>query len=468
MRVDLLIANGEVVTSRETFRADIAVRAGRILAVGDLQGVEASEVYDARGTYVLPGLIDEHVHSRDPGLTYKEDFAHSTRSAAAGGITTLLEMPNSVPPVHNAATFASRVSEITPKAHVDFGLYGMVLGDFNTEELVGLAEAGVVGFKLFWGYALNPRTLELVYNFRKTDDVIMPPDERQIYDAFSQIAQTGRAVAVHAEHAGIISDLATREAATGADDYASFLRSRPPFTEALTVQMGIIIAGAAGAHLHVLHVTAAEAVDVIAAARAKGQPVTGETCPHYLSLTDADYPRLGVEMKIYPPIREQSHQDRLWRGVRDNELQAIGSDHGPATVEEKTGSIWTVIAGACGVQSIVPAMLASVSQGKLTLNRLVELMSENPARIFGLYGKKGTITPGADADFTIIDMNREMTFRREEMYSKHHVTLFDGARIQGAPVASFVRGRQIMAEGKPIGEPQGRLVRPTAPSQAFW
>ena len=468
MRYDLIIRNGQVVDSRDVYRADVAVHQGRIAAVGDLRGQQAFEEYDASGKYVFPGFIDEHVHSRDPGLTHKEDFAHSSRSAAAGGITTIIEMPNSVPPVRDVASFRARAEHLGAQAFVDFALWGMVLGDLNRADLPALAQEGVVGFKLFWGYALNPRTFALVYNFQPGDDVILPPDEGAIFEAFCTIARTGKPVAIHAENSAVISRLARAEIAAGGKDYASFLRSRPPFTEAHTTRSGIQLAAAAGVHLHVLHVTAAEAVEEIAAARARGQAVTAETCPHYLTLTDEDYARLGIQMKVYPPIRERRHQERLWQAIARGELQALGSDHAPHAVEEKVGDLWTAPAGGSTIQEMVTVMLNHVHAGRLTLSQVAALLAENPARIWGLYPRKGTVQPGADADITIVDMDREVTLASERLLSKCKVSMYDGMRCRGTPVATFLRGRLIMRDGELVGEPQGQLVKPVSPAQARW
>lgn len=468
MHFDLILRGGQLVTPRETVRADVGVRGGRIAAVGELAGASADETFDATGLFVLPGVIDEHVHSRDPGLTYKEDFAHSTRAAVAGGVTTVLEMPNSIPPVVDSASFHSRVRQLQAKARADFGLWGMLLGDRNLASIEEMARAGVVGYKLFWGYALDPRTLALVYHFRDGDDVILPPDEGQIYDAFRTVARTGRPVGVHAENRNVIARLAAREEASGAEDYAALLRSRPAFGEALTTQAAITLADAAGAHLHVLHISAGEAAEAVAAARARRRRVTGETCPHYLVLTDEDYPRAGTHMKIFPPVREKAHQDRLWAALQAGELQTVGSDHAPHTAEEKAENIWRAPAGAAGVQTLVPLMLDAASRGRITLNRVAAVLSENPARIFGLYPRKGTIAVGADADFTLVDMNREAVIRGPELLSKHPVTPFDGLHVQGVPVAAFIRGRLVMRDGHPLGEPEGELVRPVGEAAAYW
>ncbi|CAB3392770.1 allantoinase AllB [Kyrpidia spormannii] len=457
---DLILRGGQIVTPRETYRGDIGVVDGKIAAVGMLEGAEAGRVYDATGRFVLPGLIDEHVHSRDPGLTHKEDFAHSTRAAAAGGITTILEMPNCVPPVRDADHFYRRVEEIAPKAHVDYGLYGIVLGDENLEALPGLAEAGVIGFKLFWGYALDRRSLALVYDAAEGGDIVPPPDEGQIFEAFRVIGEMGRAVAVHAENRELIARLTRKERAAGGADYAAFLRSRPAVNERLTTEAAMALGQAAGVHVHILHMTSADGVEALAEARRRGWSVTGETCPHYLTLTDEDWERVGVRMKILPPIRQRDHQKRLWEALRSGELQAVGSDHSPHTEEEKRGDIWSAPAGFLGVQTLVPLMLDAVVRGKLSLNRLVELMAENPARIWGFYGVKGVIRPGADADFTVVDLDRTWVVRGEDLYSKSRVQPYEGRSGRGAPVAAFVRGVQVMEDGRPIAGPVGRLVKP--------
>lgn len=468
MKFDLIVKNGTIVTPQTTFQGDIGIIAGRISCIGNLSEAATAQIYDASGKHVFPGFIDEHVHSRDPGLTHKEDFAHSTRSAAAGGITTILEMPNSVPPVTTAQSFHSRVEEIEPKAFVDFGLWGMIIGDMNTKELTALSEAGVIGFKFFWGYALNKETLALVYSFTKDANVLLPPDEGQIYDAFATIGQLGKPVAIHAENSNVISRLTEQVRTEGHSDYASFLRSRPSYTEAMTIQAGITLAQATNVHLHILHMAAGEGVDLVRQARQQGLAVTGETCPHYLLLSDEDWPRLGGTMKIYPPIREKTHQARLWEGIRKGDIQTLGSDHAPHAESEKVGDIWTVPAGACGVQGLVPLMLDAAARGELTLNQVAALLSENPARVWGLYGKKGVLLPGADADITVVDMNEKMVLLNENLFSKNKINPFEGTTIQGVPVAAFVRGIQVMKDGKPIGTPSGQLVKPVTRCQANW
>ena len=465
MQFDRIIRGGDLVSSQGRVRADVGIKDGRISAVGDLDPAAAADTYDASGRLVFPGFIDEHVHSREPGLEHKEDFAHSTRAAAAGGITTVVEMPNSVPPVSDASSFRSRAALLGRDAFVDFALWGMVLGDTNNERLVELADAGVVGFKLFWGYALDRRTLALAYDPAPDQDVIPPPDDGAILEAFEAIAGTGRPVAIHAENAEVIARLTRRERAQGDGDYGALLRSRPAYAEAMTIDAGIRLAGVTGAHLHVVHVSSVDGAERIATARRAGARVTAETCPHYLYLCADDYAQLGNAMKIFPPIRSAEHRDGLWQGLRDGTLLTLGSDHAPHTVEEKSADLWRAPAGAAVIQATVPLMLDAVNRGRITVESLAALLSENPARLLGLYGQKGVIAPGADADLTIVDLQRRYTFDREALLSKSKILPYHGWEVQGMAVGAFVRGQQVMEEGRLVeGEvARGRLVTPKSP-----
>ncbi len=466
MQFDRIIKGGELVSPHDRLRGDVGIKDGRIAAIGDLDVADARAVYDASGRLVFPGFIDEHVHSREPGLEHKEDFAHSTRGAAASGITTVVEMPNSVPPVSDSASFSSRATLLEANAFVDFALWGMVLGETNIDHLAEMADAGVVGFKLFWGYALDRRTLALVYDPGPGQDVIPPPDDGTILEAFEVIAGTGRPVAIHAENAEVIGRLTRRERGSGASDYASLLRSRPAYAEAMTIDAGIRLAAATGAHLHVVHVSSIEGAERIAQARSAGSRVTGETCPHYLFLSSDDYARCGNEMKIFPPIRGPEHRDGLWSALRTGTLKTLGSDHAPHTPSEKSADIWRAPAGAAVIQATVPLMLDAAHAGKVSYESLAALLSENPARLLGLYGRKGVLAAGADADITVVDPERSHTLDRDALLSKSKVMPYHGWEVQGMAVAAFVRGVQVMEDGRLVDgdTARGRLVRPVGPT----
>lgn len=457
----LAIRNGTVVSSHGQQQVDVICDGGRIVSL-DMPGLnaEVDEVIDATGMLVFPGFIDPHVHSREPGLTYKEDFAHSTRAAAAGGVTTILEMPNAVPPVSDVATFRERASQHARSAFVDFGLWGLSLGAANLDEIPGLIDAGVVAVKLFWGYALHRETKQLVYNFRDElpENLIMPPGNGDVLQLFRVVAEAGGVLAAHCEDRDI---LATSEEALGGviGSYADLLSARPDTAEAAAIALAAEFSRATGCRFHVVHMSSARGAEIIGAAQQQGISITAETCPHYLTLTDESYEQVGPLMKVYPPIRRAADRDALWNAVRSGTITSIGSDHAPHTVEEKQKDFTTQPAGMVGVETIAPVLINEMSKGNLSPERLAWVLSEGTAALYGLT-QKGRIQTGADADLTLVDPNAEWTIRNEALHSKHPLSPWNGLRVCGKPVAAVLRGSIIMRDGEPIGEPRGRLVRP--------
>ncbi|RKD25151.1 allantoinase [Ammoniphilus oxalaticus] len=460
MKWDQIIRGGTLVTSQSEFTANIYIKDGKIAAISQelLEG-GANEEIDATGYYVLPGLMDTHIHSRDPGPTHKEDFFTSTQAAAAGGITTVFDMPNTQRTINSAESFHAQVDNLTPKAHVDFGLWAICLGDLNNKELQGLNEAGVIGFKFFWGYAINSKTYQLEYNYTPgMPDVIPPLHDGQVYMIFDEVAKTGKVFAIHAENNDLMQSLTENVANSGRTDYDAFLEGRPPLAEKVTVATGISFAEATGARLHILHVSAGDSVDLIEQAQQQGLPITAETCPQYLFLTNEDYERIGPMMKIYPPIKYRADQERIWQGLQDGVLTIVCSDHAPHTIEEKTGDLWSIPAGMAGVETIIPLLLNAVSEGRLTLQQIVALCSENPAKQYGIYPQKGSFVIGTDADFTIVDMNKTGVIDRQKLHSKSKNSGYHGMEIKGYPVATIVRGHTVMKDGEIISAPIGQVV----------
>lgn len=459
---DHIIKNGEIVLPSTRMKANIYIKNGKIAAITNenIEG-EADEVTDATGLQVLPGLIDTHIHSRDQGATYKEDFDHSTRAAAAGGITTVFEMPNTNPPVNNKENFNKQVKNLQEKAHVNFALWGICLGNLNIDDLADLNDIGVIGYKYFWGYAIDKNTYQLIYNYTEgMEDVIAPAREDEVYAMMKEVAKTDKLFAIHAENSDLINYLTKEIKASGQNDYQSVLKSRPNLAEALTIQAGVSIAKETGAKLHILHISTEEGVQILRDAQAEGYPITGETCPHFLCLTDEDYDEIGSVMKVYPLVKGQKDQDALWEGIADDTLSLVCSDHAPHTEEEKYGDLWSVPAGMCGVETLAPLMLNAVSEGKITLEKLVSLLSENPAKQFGIFPQKGTLQVGSDADITIVDMNKEVTIKKENLHSKSKVTAYDGFNIKGSPVKTIVNGMTVMQDGKIVQSNCGKLVKP--------
>ena len=462
MQWDHMIKNGNIVTTTSTYQANIYIKNGKIASISSEDARDnAKEITDASGLYILPGLIDTHVHSRDGGATHKEDFFHSTQAAASGGIACIFEMPNTKPTINNVKNFRKQVENLRKKAHVNFGLWGISLGELNLKDFQSLHEEGVIGFKYFWGYAVNKHTFQLQYNY--SDDmkeVIAPFDDGEIFEIFQEIAKTGQILAIHAENNELINHLSRKYGQTANRDYESFLKTRPNLAEELTIQTAISMAKTTGVRLHILHVSTAEGVDLIKRAQEEGYPITAETCPHYLFLTNEDYEKIGPEMKIYPLVKYQKDQDRLWEGIMDGTISYVCSDHAPHTVEEKNGDLTKIPAGMCGVETLAPLMLNEVSNGRLTLGQIVSLLSENPAKQFGIFPKKGAIQVGSDADLTIVDMKQEGVIQREKLHSKSKVTAYDGFKIKGWPVQTIVNGITVMKDGVIQSGPVGQLVTP--------
>ena len=458
---DLAIKGGWVVdpVRQEIRKQNIYVKDGRIAALGE-SDENAQETRDASGLYVLPGCIDTHCHFRDPGATEKEDFAHGTRAAAVGGITTVLDMPNTNPAVLDGVDVRKKIAYFHDKAYVDYGIWGLSLGDLNLDKLLSIKEAGAAAIKFFWGYAIAPKTHALVYNYTKgKEDVIPPLDDGEVYAIFRQIAANRQILAIHAENSALIRRL-TEEldtSKTADDDYAAFLSTRPSLAEELTVATAISMARDTGAHLHILHMTSRRGVELVRRAKAEGVSVTAETAPHYLFLSAEDFPAVGPMMKVYPLIKSKDDQAALWAGLLDGTLDFVASDHAPHRIEEKRGSLFKMPSGMCGVETMLPLMLDAVSRGKITLPFVARVLSQRPAEIYGIE-RKGKLEIGFDADLVLVDMQKTRPIRNEDLHSKQPLTAFDGRSITGWPVSTYLRGRLIAADHEIVGDPGGQAA----------
>ncbi len=456
----LHVAGGTVVTPTGELAADVVAEDGRIVAIQE-PGLPttADERIDASGLLVFPGFIDPHVHSRDPGITEKEDFAHSTEAALASGLTTIFEMPNAVPPVTTAAIFDDRVAHHEAVASVDFGLWGQAIGDENLDDLADLVGRGAVGIKLFWGYALDRATKRLVYTASDVDpdQLIHPPDIGGVRRIVERIAAAGGLFSAHCEESGII---AAAEAALpdGIRDYADLLAARPAVAEVVAVSAAAEFARETGCRLHIVHVSARRTVELLRAAQAEGVDVTGEACAHYLVLDDRDVERVGPGMKVYPPIRTADDREALWDGLGDGTLSIVASDHAPHAPEDKQLPIGVQPAGIQGIETLVPLLLDRMAAGRLSPSRVAAVLSENAARRFRVDHRKGRIAVGHDADLTLVDPSRDWRIDPAKLHTKHRVSIFSGFEGRGAAVASVLRGRLAMRDGEPVGDPAGRFV----------
>ncbi|HZL63525.1 MAG TPA: dihydroorotase family protein [Thermoleophilia bacterium] len=461
--MSLLVRGGIVVSPAGRRVADVLCEDERITAVLDPGSeVRADEVIDAAGLLVFPGFIDPHIHPRDPGDTHKEDFAHASRAAAAGGVTTLLVMPNAVPPVTDVASFRRRAEEHGAVAHVDFGLWGLSLGTGNIGDLAGLFAEGAVAVKLFWGYALDKESKRLVYNTadRAPEDMIPPASIGEVLEIFQAIADAGGILAAHCEDRDIL-DVAQRQLGHAPEAYADLRVARPDVAESSSVAVGIELARATGCHFHVCHISSARATHLVRLAQQDGLPVTAETCPHYLLFVAADCAGRDAAMKAYPPVREVADRDALWAGVADGTIASLGSDHAPHTLADKTQAFATAPAGMVAVETMMPLLIDQMNAGRVTPERLCWAASEGTAMLYGLYPRKGAIQPGADADLVLVDPDAEWTIRGEELHSVQKHTPLEGTAVRGMPVMTILRGSVVAKDREPVGEPGGRLVRRT-------
>lgn len=446
--LDLLVRDGLVVTPRGSFRASIGIEDGVIVAIGSSSTMpKAERTIDASGLLVFPGIIDEHVHFREPGLEWKEDFRTGSMAAAAGGVTTVLEMPNTDPPTVDAEGFRAKLEAASRKSLVDFGLYAGVLPG-RVEALRELAELGAVGVKVYMS---------------ETTGIREPVDDLDLIRAMRLASSLGLRVGVHAEDGRMISRLREELRATGQREPLLHVRARPVEGEVLAVARALLAARITGCGLHVFHLSSADALSVIRALRPLGIDVTVETCPHYLLLDGEEaLRRLGNVAKVNPPVRGRADAEALWEALSSGEVDAIGSDHAPHLPQEKAvEDVWSAPSGFPGVETTLPLMLTEVHRGRLSYERLAALLSENPARIWGLYPRKGAISVGSDGDLTLVDPDVEWVIRSDRLHSKSRVTPFEGFRVRGRPVYTVVRGEVVMDRGEVLEDARkGRLVRP--------
>jgi allantoinase len=441
--VDLVVRGGEIVSPHGIVAAGLAVQDGVIVAVAENEALpDARETIDAAGRYVIPGVVDPHVHFRSPGFEYKEDWASGTAAAALGGVTTVLEMPNSDPPTSTLEGLRVKQAVAARDAYVDYGLYGM-LGQGNLGDLPDLARHGVIGLKCFMGN--NP---------------IGHCDDGALLEGFEIAADLGLRVAVHAENATIIERRSARLRSAGRRDSLAHLESRPSVCAVDAVGRVIAFAEAAGSRVHITHESCQDTLPLIRSGKARGVAVTAETCPHYLVLTAEDMKTRGPVLRVNPPIREAGHADGLWAGLVDGTIDMLATDHAPHAAAEKIAdNIWECWSGFGGLETALPLMLTEVHRGRITLPQYVAWACLAPARAWGLYPRKGVLQVGADADIAILDLEREDTIRGAHFRSKSKLTPFEGMRIRGRPLWTIVRGRVVVRDGALEGRPGwGRMV----------
>jgi dihydroorotase len=450
-QVDLIVRNGTVVTSTASQESDLAIRDGQFVAIGARGSLDvpAAEVFDASGLHVLPGVIDGHVHFREPGYEYKEDFGSGSRAAVMGGVTTVLDMPNTNPTTATPQDALTKIRLAESKSFCDFGLIGLLVSE-NVDQLRPMAEQGlVVGFKAFLGITIG---------------AIPAPHDGALLDGMREIAATGLRLGFHAENNDIMEHLIRRLQAAGRTDPLAHVESRPVIAEVESINRMGLFARHTGCPVHIFHLSSRDGLAMIAEWRAKGVDYTCETGPHYCFLTSGDMETLGARLRMNPPVREPGHGDALLAGLAGGEVDGIATDHSPHTHEEKLDpDIWKAISGFAGVETSVRLFLTyGVNTGRMTLQQYVRASSEGLARAWGLWPRKGAIQVGSDADLTIVDLARDDVIQEERLHGKNNLNPFEGHRTKGAPVATIVRGRVVMRDGELVGPPAGRLVSAAA------
>jgi allantoinase len=428
--------------------ATVVVRDGVIAGIADHAGSAAGrDAVDAGDLVIGPGLVDTHVHVNEPGRTEWEGFAHATRAAAAGGVTTIVDMPlNSVPATSNAAALEAKRAAAQGRCFVDVGFWGGVVPG-NRAELAALARAGVLGFKCF----LVPSGV----------DEFPSVGEEDLRASLPVLRDARRPLLVHAEWPD-----ALRPIDRGADPrrYSTWLDSRPPASEEAAIAMLIDASRRSNAHVHVVHLSAAAALDGLRLARRDGVRITVETCPHYLFFAAEEAGDGDTSLKCAPPIRHRENREELWRGLVQGDIDLVATDHSPAPPALKEVESGDFVRAWGGIASLELGLAVTWTAGRergADLLLLAQWMSAAPARLAGLHQSKGAIAPGFDADFVIWDPDAEWTVEPEHLHHRHPVTPYRGRRLRGRVVRTVLRGEPIYESGA-IGPPRGRLLSRTS------
>lgn len=421
---------------------DIGISEGRFVALEKNLSGSAREEIDATQLAVFPGVIDAHVHFNEPGRTDWEGFSTGSRAAAAGGTTTVFEMPlNAQPPTIDGWSFDLKRAAAEMESFVDFALWGGLIPG-NIEQLETLRDRGIIGLKAFM--------------CDSGMDDFPAVDERELHAGMQRAVQLGLIVAVHAESQEMTGRLTRERIAAGKTSIRDYLESRPVDAELDAIRRALDLAGETGCRLHIVHVSCGRGIEIIAEARTRGVDVSCETCPHYLLLTNEDMERLGAVAKCAPPLRTPNEQKNLWSHLPD--ITTIGSDHSPSPWSMKErANFFEVWGGISSCQHLLGLLVSAL----IPSTEIQRLTSKTVAERFGLK-QKGAIEIGKDADFTIVDLNSEETVTTENLHYRHRNTPYLGRKLRARIVHTVLRGQTIFRDGKVLGKPSGKFVRPTS------
>jgi len=451
---ELFLKNGQIVTANKIINGSLVINNGTIIDIieGDFP-MQFGNVVDLNNMVVLAGVVDGHVHFNEPGRTEWEGYEAGSKAAAAGGTTTIFEMPlNATPPTISKDLLQKKRSEVENKSVVDYGQWGGLVNN-NLANLQAMHEEGVVAFKAF--------TSDSGVDFERIDDDVLYAG-LELSKAFKTI------IGLHAENEFVTKLLAERLITAGRIDRAAWYESRPSETEMEAIHRACYWADVTGGNLHILHVSIAEGVQHISEFKEKGTHVTTESCPHYLYFDHKDFEDIGPAAKCAPPIRSRENVEALWEMVFNGQVDVINSDHSPCEWKDKEKgmeNIWKAWGGITGIQMLLPVLLSEgVNKRGLPLTTLTKLISANPARIYGVYPRKGVIALGADADLVVVDLDQKWTLSSDQLFSRNQHSAYVGRTFKGKVLKTFVRGKLVYDKGKILPLPgYGQLVRREAP-----
>lgn len=445
---DLIIRSQRIVLPAKIGPASVHIRGGRIAAVGDwndaLVNVPLIDVGDA---VVMPGLVDAHVHVNEPGRTEWEGYRTATRAAAAGGVTTLVDMPlNSIPPTTTLEGFKEKLAAAQDQCCIDIAFWGGVVPG-NTRELNPLLDAGVRGFKCF-----------LVHS---GVDEFPNVTEADLRETMPELARLGAVLLVHAELPGPIDKAVSAAAGSDPKDYKTFLFSRPRESENKAIELMVKLCRETEARVHIVHHSSSDALPMLRAARREGLPITVETCPHYLTFAAEDIPDGATHYKCCPPVRERENREKLWKALSDGVIDMVVSDHSPCTPAlklQETGDFLEAWGGIAALQFSLPVMWTNLKARGFRLSDLSRLMSHAPAKLAGLDDRKGKLAVGYDADIVIWDPEKEFTITPEMIQFRHKITPYIGMKLSGVVEATYLRGQRVYEKGVFGDTASGKLL----------
>lgn len=462
--MDLILKNANIPQGDRQVSTNILVKDQRIVGfIDSVDGISAQEVIDLEGKLVVPGCIDPHTHLMDPGFEHRENFATGTMSAAAGGLTTIIDMPCcSKPSVRSEDSFYAKLNPIKEKAYIDFAFWGGMTGEDVREgwldNVWGQVEAGVTAFKVY----MTPS----VPTFPKVTDA-------EMLEIFYKVAETNLPIGVHAENYDICSFYTEKLKKEGRMDGPAWAQARKALAEKVAIELIISYAEETGARAHIVHMSTKEGAELIRRAKERGVKITSETCPHYLMLNAQEsMTKYGTFAKIAPPLRGKEDNEAHWQALADGTIDFVGTDHAPYEIATEKAAedstIWNSFPGIPGVETMVPILVSEgLNKGRLSLSRFVEVTSRNAAMHFGLYPKKGAMEIGSDADFTVIDLEKEGVIDQEKTLSMAKYNPLHGIKLKGMPVMTIVRGKVVYEDGKGIvGEAgYGQYTKRQSPTQ---